>query len=192
MKVDLIHEALNFLDDDLVGEVQCLRARKKSVSMKWVSWAAMAACMCIVMGSVFTGLFQLKSSDKENAAAGGLSDNQADGEFKPNEENASIPESESIKDKIEQEEAKEALSILVKIDNWQEDGFVGMVVGNLDSNIYRVGTEVYVDVEVGLALADRTNDSYPEGSVVRVQFNERKENDRIILYAQELELIEIE
>ena len=192
MKVDWIHEALNLLDDDLIGEVEHLRARKKSVSMKWISWAAMAACMCIVMGSLFTGVLQLKSSDQGNAVTEGIQDNQAYGELEPNEENASIPESETIKDKMEQEEAKEVPSILVKIDNWQEDGFVGIIVGNLDTNIYRVGTEVYVDVEIGLALADRTNDSYPEGSVVRVQFYEREENDRIILYAQELELIETE
>ena len=175
MKVDWIHEALNLLDDDLIGEVEHLRARKKSVSMKWISWAAMAACMCIVMGSLFTGLLQLKSSDQGNAVTEGIQDNQAYGELEPNEENASIPESETIKDKMEQEEAKEVPSILVKIDNWQEDGFVGIIVGNLDTNIYRVGTEVYVDVEIGLALADRTNDSYPEGSVVRVQFYEREE-----------------
>ena len=95
MKVDWIHEALNLLDDDLIGEVEHLRARKKSVSMKWISWAAMAACMCIVMGSLFTGLLQLKSSDQGNAVTEGIQDNQAYGELEPNEENASIPESET-------------------------------------------------------------------------------------------------
>ena len=30
MREDLIHDALNLLDDDLIGEVEYLRSRKKS------------------------------------------------------------------------------------------------------------------------------------------------------------------
>lgn len=103
----------------------------------------------------------------------------------------SMPEEGEHKDKIEEEGMKEVPAFLVKIEAWEEKGFFGTIVGIEDTEIYRVGTGVYVDVEAEYGLAD-TNNHYPEGSIVRVQFAEKEETDKIILYAEQLELIDTE
>lgn len=194
MKEDKIHDALNLLDDDLIGEVEYLRSRKKSNGKKWMSWAAMAACVCIVMGSVYAGLLGgMKSSDAgtEGMAMEGVQENQNAEGLVEDQENAAIAESDEQKDKVEEEGLKEVPAFLVKIEAWDEKGFFGTIVGIEDTEIYRVGTGVYVDVEARYGLAD-TNNRYPEGSIVRVQFAEKEETDKIILYAEQLELIENE
>lgn len=194
MREEKIHDALNLLDDDLIGEVEFLRSRKKSDSRKWMSWAAMAACVCIVMGSVYAGfLGGMKSFDAgtEGSAMEGIQENQNVGGLVEDQENAAIAENGEHKDKIEEEGMKEVPAFLVKIEAWEEKGFFGTIVGIEDTEIYRVGTGVYVDVEAEYGLAD-TNNRYPEGSIVRVQFAEKEETDKIILYAEQLELIDTE
>jgi len=194
MREEKIHDALNLLDDDLIGEVEFLRNRKKRNNRKWMSWAAMVACVCIMMGSVYAGfLGGMKSFDAgtEGTPMEGNQENQNAGGLEVEEENASIPENEKYNDKVEQEGLKEVPAFLVKIETWEDSGFVGTIVGIEDTEIYRVGTAVYVDVEARFGLAD-TNNRYPEGSVVRVMFDEKEEKDRIVLYAEQLELIETE
>ncbi len=194
MREEKIHDALNLLDDDLIGEVEYLRSRKRSNSRKWMSWGAMAACVCIVMGSLYAGLLGgLKSFDAgtEGSAMEGMQENQNAGGLEADQENAAIAESGEHKDKVEEEGLKEVPAFLVKIETWEEKGFFGTIVGIEDTEIYRVGTGVYVDVEAEFGLAD-TNNHYPEGSIVRVQFAQKEETDKIILYAEQLELIETE
>ena len=184
MREDLIHDALNLLDDDLIGEVEYLRSRRKSRTKQWMSWAAMAACMCIVMGSILSGRLPVgigqnsESADMENMS------NSAGG----NEESA---ESElPIQAEAENESMREVPAFLVEIEEWQENGFRGTIVGIVDTDIYPVGTSVYVEMPENLKLAD-TNDLYSEGSVVHVQFREKAEEDSVILYAEEIWEVEM-
>ena len=59
---------LNLLDDDLIGEVEYLRSRKKSRRKQWMSWAAMAACMCIVIGSILSGRLPIEIGQNSESA----------------------------------------------------------------------------------------------------------------------------
>lgn len=179
MREDLIHDALNLLDDDLIGEVEYLRSRKKSRTKQWISWAAMAACMCIVIGSIFSGRLPIgigqnsESADMENMS------NSAGG----NEESA---ESElPIQAEAENESMREVPAFLVEIEEWRGEGFLGTIVGIVDTEIYPVGTPVFVEMPESLKLAD-TNALYSEGNVVHVQFREKAEKDRVILYAEQI------
>ena len=197
MREEKIHDALNLLDDDLIGEVEFLRSRKRSNSRKWMSWGAMAACMCIIAGSLYANLLGgMKHSESADAGAsiGNLESMQeTDIQYgsKDDSDKPVTAENEQIKDKVGQEESREVPSVLVEIIKWEAAGFKGIVTGIVDTDIYSIGTEVYVKMDESMMLAD-CNGTYPEGSVVRVQFYERDEDDRIILFAEQLERIETE
>lgn len=186
MREDLIHDALNSLDDDLIGEVEYLRNRKKSKTKQWISWAAMAACACIVVGSLFAGIERLEIGQSTEGAS--MQDANEMTEDTENSSDAQYPaNSEALvgKDKIDNESMREVPAFLVEIKEWQVDGFVGTIVGIVDTDIYPVGTEVYVDMTSISKLADM-NELYSEGSVLHVQFNRLDEGEQIILHAEEI------
>lgn len=179
MREDLIHDALNLLDDDLISEVEDLRSRKKSRAKQWVSWAAMAACMCIVVGSIFSGRLSMgigqnsESADMENMS------NSAGG----NEEAAEsdLP----IQAEAENESMREVPSFLVEIVEWKDDGFLGTIEGIVDTDIYPVGTEVYVKLPTSSKMMD-VNEIYEIGTVMHVQFYALDKTDGIVLYVDDL------
>ena len=197
MREEKIHDALNLLDDDLIAEVEYLRSRKKSNVKKWMSWAAMAACMCIIAGSLYANL--LGGMKKSESADGGASIGnlesmqETDVQYgsKDDFDKPVTAENEYLEDEAGQEESREVPSVLVEIVKWEGAGFKGIVAGIVDTDIYSIGTEVYVKMNENMKLED-CNGTYPEGSVVRVQFYESDEDDRIILYTEQLELIETE
>ncbi len=187
MREDLIHDALNLLDDELIEEVDYLRSRKKRSDKKWISWATMAACMCIVMGSVYFGLLgTTKKSDNESSMESIVESEGMNGE---DPDNSAIAESENQKDKVDSEATREVPAFLVEIVEWKEDGFIGTITGIVDTDIYPVGTSVFVSLESIPTMAD-VNEPYSEGSVVHVQFNRLDEAERILLYAEDIWLVQ--
>ena len=176
MTEEKIHEALNLLDDNLIAEVEFLRARKKRETKKWIGWAAMAACMCVVAGSVFAAFADRFFNFGANEGAG------MEGESELIYEQESLSKDEN---KMENESMQEVPAFGVEIVEWHEDGFVGTIVEIIDTDIYPVGTEVYVNMTWNSQLADM-NISYPVGSVLHVQFNRMGEGEQIILYAEQI------
>ena len=170
---DNIHDALNLLDDDLIEEVEYLRNRKKRENKKWISWTAMAACMCIVVGSM--GLYFINNFGSTGA-------NESAGMLETNGDAESAIEDEN---KMESESMREVPAFGVEIVEWYEDGFVGTIVEIIDTEIYPVGTEVYVNMTWNSQHADM-NITYPVGSVLHVQFNRLDEGEQIILYAEQI------
>lgn len=191
MREDLIHDALNLLDDDLIGEVEYLRSRRKSRRKQWMSWAAMAACMCIVMGSILSGRLPVGiGQNSESADMESMSNSVSDNENKLDNESSAQVEGLIKDENAENEDMREVPAFLVEIEEWREEGFLGTIVGIVDTDIYPVGTSVYVEMPENLKLAD-TNDLYSEGSVVHVQFREKAEEDSVILYAEEIWEVEM-
>ena len=183
MREDLIHDALNLLDDDLIGEVEYLRNRKKGKTKQWISWAAMAACACIVVGSMFAGIERLEiGQSTEGASMPDANEMTGDAESSTADQYPANSEALIEKDKIDKESA-EVPAFLVEIKEWQADGFIGTIAGIVDTDIYPVGTEVYVDMTSSSKLAD-LNHLYSEGSVLHVQFNRMDEGEQIILHAE--------
>ena len=175
MTEDKIHDALNLLDDDLIGEVEWLRSRKKKRHLAWIPSVAAVACIGIFMIHHFDMSFEFASD-------------------------TSGEESMIVDDQISSETDTEGLvetpSILVQIQSWETNGFTGTVVGHVDTDIFPIGTEVFVE----LAKCDVNNDNMThsitqentplEGSVVRVQFYAKEEGETITLYAEDIELSE--
>ena len=186
MREDLIHDALNLLDDDLIGEVEYLRSRKKSRTKQWISWAAMAACMCIVIGSILSGRLPIGIGQNSESADMGNMSNSACGNEEAAESELPIQAEGLInEEKAENESMREVPAFLVEIEEWRGEGFFGTIVGIVDTEIYPVGTPVFVEMPESLKLAD-TNALYSEGNVVHVQFREKAEKDIVILYAEQI------
>lgn len=70
MTSEKLHDALNLLPADLVTETDALRTQAKKPQVHWQRWAAMAACLAVVLlaGTMFSHLFGPKGSSKTAAA----------------------------------------------------------------------------------------------------------------------------
>ncbi len=70
MTSEKLHDALNLLPADLVAETDALRTQPKKHQVHWRRWAAMAACLAVVLlaGSMFSRLFGRKGSFNSTAA----------------------------------------------------------------------------------------------------------------------------
>ena len=186
MREDLIHDALNLLDDDLIAEVEYLRSRKKSRTKQWISWAAMAACMCIVMGSILSGRLPIEIGQNSESADMEHMSNSAGGNEESAESELPIQAEGLInEEKAENESMREVPAFLVEIVEWKDDGFLGTIAGIVDTDIYPVGTEVYVKMPASSEMMD-VNEIYEIGTLVHVQFNDLDETDGIVLYVDDL------
>ena len=71
MTPEKLHDALNLLPADLVAGTDALRTKPKKHQVHWQRWAAMAACLAVVLlaGTMFSRLFGRMGSSKTTAAA---------------------------------------------------------------------------------------------------------------------------
>lgn len=54
MNTDLIFDALDYIDDDMLEDVDALRAKKKvNPNRIWMRYASVAACLCVIIGAVY-------------------------------------------------------------------------------------------------------------------------------------------
>ena len=70
MTSEKLHDALSLLPADLVAETDALRTQAKKPQVHWQRWAAMAACLAVVLlaGTLFSRLFGRMGSSKTTAA----------------------------------------------------------------------------------------------------------------------------
>lgn len=217
MNIDNIHDALNLLDDDLIETVDKLRNEKTHIlkmnrKNTWIHWVSIAACLCLVVVSVYVtngfGLMAYKGASNDSAkeetasetydndgmeevAGIGQNDMEEDGT------DGTSSDSENESDVLSSNELIETLSVLVEIVSWGENGFTGTVTGIVDTEKYPVGTTVTVkfndDIHIKVSTENGTtymeyipdSTDFPEGSVVCVQFDKSdSETNEVILYAE--------
>ena len=54
MNTDLIFDALDYIDDDMLEDVDGLRRKKKvNPNRIWMRYASVAACLCVIIGAVY-------------------------------------------------------------------------------------------------------------------------------------------
>ncbi len=70
MTSEKLHDALNLLPADLVAGTDALRTKPKKPQVHWQRWAAMAACLAVVLlaGTMFSRLLGRMGSSKTTAA----------------------------------------------------------------------------------------------------------------------------
>lgn len=72
MNTDLIFDALDYIDDDMLEDVDALRAKKKvNPNRIWMRYASVAACLCVIIGAVYlldrTGMIDTSEVEDEMA-----------------------------------------------------------------------------------------------------------------------------
>lgn len=79
MNTDLIFDAMDYIDDDMLEDVDALRTKKKAKPNRiWMRYASVAACLCVIIGTVYlldrTGMIDTTEIadgvDQENSFAG--------------------------------------------------------------------------------------------------------------------------
>ncbi|HBK26687.1 MAG TPA: hypothetical protein DDY90_08265 [Clostridiales bacterium] len=70
MTSEKLHDALNLLPADLVAATDALRTKPKKRQVHWQRWAAMAACLAVMLlaGTMFSYFFGHMGSSKTSAA----------------------------------------------------------------------------------------------------------------------------
>ena len=77
MSTDRFTAAMGYIDDDLISDAVTYMPQKKS-PVRWMKWVAVAACICLVIGLSFPGLFK-------DPSVGGLESNTIITDAKPEE-----------------------------------------------------------------------------------------------------------
>ena len=77
MSTDRFTAAMGYIDDDLISDAVTYMPKKKS-TIRWMKWVALAACLCLVIGLSFPGLFK-------DPSVGGLESNTIITDAKPEE-----------------------------------------------------------------------------------------------------------
>ena len=77
MSTDRFTAAMGYIDDDLISDAVTYMPKKKSL-VRWMKWVAVAACICLVIGLSFPGLFK-------DPSVGGLESNTIITDAKPEE-----------------------------------------------------------------------------------------------------------
>lgn len=68
MSAELIHDALNYIDDGLIEKTNLLRQGKRPVKSAWLRWGTLAACLCLIFFGGWTVLRQGSGGSTDNAA----------------------------------------------------------------------------------------------------------------------------
>lgn len=215
MKQEQIHDALNLLDDDLIEAVDALRVNedlndnsfreqsftknKERRNIPWMKYMSLAACLCVVI----LGAFALRDYEENmpgNDKCNSVDDttvNDEDLDGMVNDDGLTGGPGNSLDGATTDFtddgatdigiNIGEVPSVLVRIDAWQEDGFVGTVAGIVDTDIFSVGADIRVIFNENISVGIKTNGGmrfekgapdkadFPVGSIVRVQFVRREQ-----------------
>lgn len=210
MKQEQIHDALNLLDDDLIEAVDALRdkagisgeflkERSRSQKSLWMKYMPVAACLCVVvLGMLAWQHYRINILNNDTCdGVGNTIGNDEDLDGMVNSDGLTGGPSQGLDGVAPDGTAPDEIldgavegsvslgevpSVLVRIDEWQENGFKGSVAGIVDTDIFAEGTKIQVifneNISVGIEInggmkfetgvPDKAD--FPIGSIVRVQF----------------------
>ena len=158
MTSEKLHDALSLLPADLVAETDALRTQAKKPQVHWQRWAAMAACLAVVLlaGTMFSRLFGPKGSSKTTAAVDQFQMFVAEA---PDRENAA-PALGEAKAGRPDDDHTHAPADEPESANGTEDGYCGntSVTVTLDGSAYTLSGSDAVTLTAILENLDYTSD----------------------------------
>lgn len=191
MNSEQIHDALNYLDEDLILSVEQLRNGSRKIRKQW---AAIAACLCLLITGAFAargfGLFPISQTPPTPTNATPTNATQATPTDAPTTPTgAGVTDGSQSTSQVDETTSPlaptgilECPSILITISAWENSGFLGEVSGFVDTDSIPMGTTVAVhftsnistDVLHGNVLywtpGAPDADDFPVGSTVCVRF----------------------
>ena len=170
MKEEKIHDALNFLDNDMIEQVDKLRNIGTERKSYWTKGLAMAACICLIFGGIFAyGIHKDKgkpNGDGGTVASGEKTDSQfsgAQGDFgnSTNEQISSMDKNQvdvaTLTGNGSEQEVKFP-RVLVEILEWEEGQLLGKILDKKDADMFEIGSDISVYWEDYIVLV-----AYTEG-----------------------------
>lgn len=223
MSCDRLHDALNELDDALIEEVEALRGKPRSVRRRWVRPVAVAACFCVMaMTLLAIQAYDLWKTPDTSTQGGDDAAGTVDGstgeethvtEIQPEvtvtepylDGSTTIPVVGNATQPTKTgtgalTQIVEKPAVKMRIVNWDENGFVGVITEHVDTDVFAIGSKVTVrflehtgfEVTEGEFVSYHTRvpteDELPIDSEVTVQIKETSvpdqgESDELIVYA---------
>lgn len=171
-----LFEGMSYVDERFVDEAENKSIPKRTGS-HWLKVTSMAACLCLIVFS----LYNLNQYINRGATEGTIGENVAD-EALPGEGIAPEMQQESQESVVapENSPAGEVPSVILRIDQVTQTGFIGTVAKLVDTDIFEIGMELNVVIADGtrhetvdwnpaMSAESKTDCS---GSYVMVQFIE--------------------
>ncbi|MBE6686179.1 MAG: hypothetical protein E7591_03000 [Ruminococcaceae bacterium] len=211
MRPEKLHDALNYLDDDLIISADKRRRNRDEDKRIWFRIIPAAACFCLILTGVLvarhTGMLDSKDSvvQEETQIETSLhsEDNGSfDGEASQSsplpgvDDNSSSGLKNESTDDFSNEsisESEERPSFIVTIEKWDKNGFDGIISEIADTKLFPEGTKVKVvfsdrcriltPIENG--YSDRAGtpcpEEFPAGTKVCIQFYSYEEKDEYVI-----------
>ena len=166
-------EGMSYVDERYVDEAE-QKTIAKRVTSPWIKIVSMAACLCLVLFSMYKLIPYWDWNVTEQAA----------GEAAARPESAVEPEmgmeeqeSASIADEAP---ASRAPEMMVRIQEVTETGFIGTVENMGGFTVFEDGTQITVTVDMETDL-DFDPEAYEPGDLILVMYTSWDENEKTIV-----------
>ena len=162
-----LFEGMSYVDERFVDEAEH-KTIAKNVTARWIKVASMAACLCLVLFSMYKLIPYWDWNVTEEAAGEGAY-------ARP--EGAIEQESAEIADEAP---ASRAPEMMVRILELTETGFIGTVQNNGGFMVFEDGTQITVTVDPETD-PDFTPEKYKTGDLVYVMYTSWDEDELTIV-----------
>lgn len=151
-----LFSGMSFVEERLVGEAETERAPSGRVA--WKRWTAIAACLCLILLSVFA----LHSRSEGEMTEGIAGQDAADSMPIPMPEGGNSVElqHESMESETSPDEGcplREVPSVMLLVEEMTDSGFTATVAGFVDTDIFEIGTALNV------VMAEDVRHETPDG-----------------------------
>lgn len=169
-----LFEGMSYVDERFVYEAE-YKTIAKHVTVRWIKVASMAACLCLVLFSMYKLIPYWDWSVTEQSA-GEAAEARLEGAVEP-EMGMEEQESASAADEAP---ATRAPEMMIRIQAITEAGFIGTVQNNGGFTVFEDGTEITVTVDLETDPAFKPED-YEIGDLIHVMYTTWDEDEETIV-----------
>ncbi len=147
-----LFSGMSFVEERLVGEAETERAPSGRVA--WKRWTAIAACLCLILLSVFALHSRSEGEMTEGIAGQDAADSMPEGG------NSAQMQHESMESETSPDEGcplQEVPSVMLLVEEMTDTGFTATVAGFVDTDIFEIGTALNV------VMAEDVRHETPDG-----------------------------
>ena len=169
-----LFEGMSYVDDRFVDEAEH-KTIVKRVTAPWIKIASMAACLCLVLFSMYKLIPHWEWSVTEQAA-GEAAEARPEGAA---ESEMGMEEQESA-EIADEAPASRAPEMMVRIQELTDTGFIGTVQNNGGFMVFEDGSQITVTIDLETD-PDFTSDKYKTGDLVYVMYTSWDEDELTIV-----------
>ena len=169
-----LFEGMSYVDERFVDEAEH-KTIAKHVTARWIKITSMAACLCLVLFSMYKLIPYWDWSVTEQAA-GEAAEARPEGAV---ESEMGMEEQESA-EIADEAPASRAPEMMVRIQELTENGFLGTVQNNGGFMVFEDGTQITVTVDLETD-PDFKPEDYEIGDLIHVMYTTWNEDEQTIV-----------